>query len=166
MKRLVIPLPPNPDDRIHQSSLAYNRAVYNWELIVKERFELLWSLIASTHPYVISGSTDGTLSTSDVLLDHVAVVSYTLPAALAGSFGGIDASGVTATSDAVFTITKNTTTIGTMTIPASAALGTNSATFSFVNAVAFEPGDHFRLIGPNPADATLSKPFYTFSATR
>lgn len=85
--------------------------------------------------------------------------SITLPASLTGS--SVSAR-VAATSSNVFTIKKNGSSVGTMTIAAS---GT-TATFSFSSSVTFAVGDLFTINAPGVADATLADIAINLTGTR
>jgi hypothetical protein len=110
----------------------------------------------------LSGS--ATLTADQVILDYVATIDFELLAGLSGFVGGVALNGVTTTADTTFTLYKNSTSIGTVKIPAGATLGASSATVvGFASTVTFVAGtDHFRVIAQHTPDATLAGPFFGF----
>lgn len=95
---------------------------------------------------------------SELLIRYVSTdTSIQLPISLTGSGGGC---GVVSTADAVFTLARNGTTIGTVTFPA----GSGVPVFSFTAAITFAAGDYFTVIAPSSQDATLADVSITFKA--
>ena len=90
------------------------------------------------------------------------VRNWRLPAGLAGSDGDIEVPA--ADGDAVFTLKKNASTIGTLT----AANGASVFTVSFASDVDFlTSGRHiFRVFGPSPQDSALADFSFLFKAIR
>lgn len=105
---------------------------------------------------------------SEVLADITLAFGASLPASLTGSAGGINTSlngSAAATSNAVFTLYKNGSSIGTATIP-SATTGRGIATFSFASLVTFAAGDSFVIQAPSSQDATLQGFSFSFLGSR
>jgi len=102
-----------------------------------------------TSIYEVPLSIQGTLTANAKVLNFVAVRSYSLPASLTGSYAK---AGTTASGSSTLTITKNGTSIGSITFAASATNGT----FSFTSAVTFSAGDLLVITAPGTADATLA----------
>lgn len=105
------------------------------------------------------GGTVGKPPVGQVLYRNVMVGGEILPQSLPGSVGGCL---VAPTGNVTFNIKHNGVSIGTMNIAASATV----ATFTFTSAVTFSTGDLLEFDAPNPADATLSDPYYTLIGTR
>ena len=84
----------------------------------------------------------------------IAVRNFTIPL----DFSGSQAYAIqTATADAVFTIKKNGTSIGTITFQAGISQGLFSTGGAVVGVSA---GDKIEIIAPDPQDATLSDIFW------
>lgn len=95
---------------------------------------------------------------NELLIRYISVdTALSLPIALAGSNGGC---GVASTADAVFTLAKNGTTIGTVTFP----MGSGVPVFSFTAAITLVAGDVLTVIAPASQDATLADVSLTLQA--
>ncbi len=93
-----------------------------------------------------------------------AVFTATRPVALAANFAGSQGSvAVNPTATATFTVKNGGTTIGTVAISTGGAFtfATTSGTAKTLAA-----GDRLTVDPPNPQDATLSDPSFTFAGTR
>jgi hypothetical protein len=98
--------------------------------------------------------------TTSMLCARIAAVrAFDLPASLTGS---VASAGTAATGSTVFTIYKNTTSIGTITFAAAGTTGT----FSFASAVSFVSADLLRIIAPATADTTLADISITLMGSR
>lgn len=82
---------------------------------------------------------------------------FYLPQGLAGSAACLETA---ATSALTFSIRKNATEIGTMSV----AAGATAATFTFGSAVQFDGGDRLRVLRPSSLDATASDFSINFAA--
>lgn len=91
--------------------------------------------------------------------EFLAVRAFTLPAAGGGSLAKANAP---ATADATFSIKKNGTEVGIITFASSSSTGT----FTVAADVAFAISDILSVVGPSPADTTLSDIVTTFACTR
>lgn len=99
--------------------------------------------------------------------DNTQVLKYVFPRAVdfLGNFAGCEFhAGAAATSEAVYTIKKNGTNVGTITVAASGTTGTWAS--SGGAAVSFADGDRLELITPTPQDATLASASITFAGSR
>jgi Putative phage tail protein len=105
---------------------------------------------------LVSGSSHGKPTASQVLQSYVFVAPATIPAGFPGSQG---VAATAATAAAAFTITKNGTNIGIMTFTASAT----TATFSMNFAVQFNTGDVLTILAPATPDATLADLAWTIT---
>lgn len=92
----------------------------------------------------------GVLDGSEVLCSHVFTQDVSFDAGLASSEAR---SGVAATAQAVLTIKKNSTSIGTITFAAAATTGT----FAMSADQSFADGDKLEIIAPSSTDATLAR---------
>ena len=90
------------------------------------------------------------------------VFAASLPATLLGTEGGCDTA---YTSDGVFTLLKNGSSIGTATIP-SATTGRGIATFSFTSGISFAVDDTFQMLAPSPQDATGADFYFSFLGSK
>lgn len=98
--------------------------------------------------------------TTSMICARIAVVrAFDLPVSLTGS---VASAGTAATASTVFTLYKNTTSIGTVTFAAAGTTGT----FSFASAVSFAAGDVVRIIAPATADTTLADISITLMGSR
>lgn len=70
--------------------------------------------------------------------------------------------GAAATADSVYTVKKNGSSIGTITVAASGTTGT----FSVASAQSFAAGDVLNIIAPTPQDGTLADVSLTIVGTR
>lgn len=121
----------------------------NWSdpnYLVGDRFDL--SIYVADNPY-----------SAEELAGHVFTNSVNFPAGLTGSKGfATDAP----TADAVFTIKKNGTSIGSVTF----ADGDNTATFALSGGAVFAAGDVLTVVAPEPQDATLFQVSITLAGYR
>lgn len=90
----------------------------------------------------------------EVVMRFVAVRAFSLPASLTGS--EVDA-GTAATGAAVFSVKKNGTEIGTLTMP---------STFAAATSTSFAAGDVLSIVGPLSQDATLADISITIKGAR
>lgn len=96
---------------------------------------------------------------AEELAGHVFTNSVNFPAGLTGSQGfATDAP----TADAVFTIKKNGSSIGTVTF----ADGDNTASFALSGGAVFAAGDVLTVVAPEPQDATLFQVSITLAGFR
>lgn len=109
-------------------------------------------------PYDLSFFVGGLPGSSEVVLDYVAVRSFTFPASLTGSFFK---AGAASTGSVSFTLKKNGSSIGTVAFAASA---TGAATFA--SPVTFAAGDVLQVVAPVSSDATLADIAFAFKGTR
>jgi len=105
--------------------------------------------------YDVCGMFNGVTTASMIMHRFTAVRKFSLPVGLTGSYFKATTA---ATASTVFTIKKNSTTIGTATF---AAAGT-TATLSFSTAITFAAGDIFYVYAPTTPDATLADFTWTF----
>lgn len=96
---------------------------------------------------------------AEELAGHVFTDTVNFPAGLTGSSGfATDAP----TADAVFTIKKNGSSVGTITF----ADGDNTASFALSGGAVLEAGDVLTVVAPEPQDATLFQVSITLAGTR
>jgi len=107
---------------------------------------------------IVSGSYNGSPTSSLVLQSYVFAAPATVPVEFSGSRG---TAGTAATATSVFAIQKNGADIGTMSFAASAT----TATFTLSSATVFNPGDTFTIIAPATPDATLTNLAWTIMGT-
>lgn len=110
--------------------------------------------------YGVAGAWDGTLSASSVILRHIAMARFIVPSGATGSYGYAEATGSDSQVD--LDMQKNGASFGTM----SFASGANDATFSVASDTVFDPGDRLRIVGPDPADATLGNVYTSIRGLR
>jgi hypothetical protein len=121
-----------------------------------------WSGVLAT---LISGIYDipvwieGKPLNSETVYTLVAPRGFTLPSGLPNT--QLKA-GTAATGSAVFTLNKNGSSIGTLTVNA----GGTTASASFTASVSCAAGDVFSVVAPATADATLANIAMTFAGTR
>jgi hypothetical protein len=102
---------------------------------------------------------EGTMTASEVVYRFVAPRGFSIPIGAAPSQG---LAGIAATASSVFTLKRNGTSFGTMTIAAAGTV----ATFSVTTAVTFVVGDVLEVDAPSSADTTLANVSITICATR
>lgn len=112
---------------------------------------------SSTNPYDVVTSIEGKPTANSYILTFITVRSFTIPIGFNGSLG-ICAN--PATSESIFTITKNGLSVGTITFSAAAT----SATFSG-SAGSFAIGDVLRIVSPVIQDSTLADIGITLKGT-
>lgn len=101
-----------------------------------------------SNPYDMMMFFPGLQVSANQIMSRVTVPRVvTFPVSLTGSYAS---AAVAFTAAAVFSITRNGTTIGTVSFAASASVGT----FSFTSAVTTTAGDIIDIIGPATVDAT------------
>lgn len=116
------------------------------------RFNATPALQAENAPYDLCFSTGDSLlyTNGQVIVRHVPVHSFLLPASLTGSFAACI---VAPTGSITFTLAKNGTGIGSINI----AAGSTSGTFTFTTQTSFVAAtDIFTISAPATADATLA----------
>ena len=109
--------------------------------------------------YDLSTFATGKPAASEVLMDFVAPVAFSLAAALAGS---VSQAGAGPAAAATFSLTKNGTQVATVNF----AAGATSATFTAASAVSVAVGDRLKLIAFPTQDSALSDLTFTFVGTR
>lgn len=116
--------------------------------------------VSGGNPYIINCYLEGLPSTAEPVLAIKVALAVKFPANFSGSFGRLTAN---PTATAVYSITKNGSQIGTVSIATGGAF-----TFATSGGLAqsFAAGDEFGIVAPNPADATLSFVGLTFIGTR
>jgi hypothetical protein len=102
-----------------------------------------------TLPYDIAVYVPGTFTSGMVCSEINSVRSFTLPTGLAGSIAKLD---VAATDETVFSLTKNTVEIGTISFAASSSTGV----FASTSATSFNSGDAFKVLAPVSPDGTAA----------
>ena len=112
----------------------------------------------STVPYDIAFSIYGKPSTAEQVFRFRACRAYTLPSVQTGAQA---IATTAATGSTVFTLTKNSTSFGTVTFAANATSGT----ISISSPVTFAVGDLLVITAPASADATLADIDFSFIAT-
>lgn len=108
-----------------------------------------WTLFLSGGDRYDLASFDTDRPATGELLVKIYPLGVTFPANLEDSQAGAE---VAATSEAVFSITKNGVEFATLTFPA----GNSTGVFACATDTTFESGDVLRVIAPTPRDATLS----------
>ncbi len=109
--------------------------------------------------YELAMYAGGLLSAGERVFKHVASRAFSFPAALTTS--QLDA-GTAATAETVFSLTKNGTSFGTITV----AAGGTTGTFAAASVTSFAVGDRLEVRGPNPADTTLEDVSITLRGTK
>jgi hypothetical protein len=104
--------------------------------------------------YDIPGGAAGTLTGSQIILEHIAVRTVTWNTNFGSSQGYAS---VAATASTTFSISVNGSQIGTMVFAASA----NTATFTLTGSATINPGQVLTVTGPSSADATLANVTFT-----
>lgn len=113
----------------------------------------------SSIPYDIGFFAEGTLTTSEVIARFVCPRALSLASGASGvAICGVAPTGATA----VVTLTKNGSSIGTVTY----ATGSTTGTVSITGSTSFAIGDIIGWVGPASVDATLADPSVTLTATR
>lgn len=106
-------------------------------------------LVSTPMLFVLSVSVDGVPGSGEIVEGHV----FTDQTVFAAGLGSSRASArVAPIGSAVFTITKNNVSIGTVTFAPAATTGT----FAMASNQTFAAGDRLDVICPDPADAALS----------
>ncbi|WP_213308160.1 hypothetical protein [Paraburkholderia sacchari] len=118
-----------------------------------------WGNPVSGQPYDMAMFAPGVLVNSQKLTRVNMARAVTFPINLTGSYA---TAGAAATASTVLTITRNGTSIGTITFGA----GATSGTFSFTSSVTTAAGDVIQVTGPATADATLGDVSITLVGTR
>lgn len=112
-------------------------------------------------PYDMGFYVSGLQPDNTQILKHVFARAVTF----AANFAGCQLhAGTAATASAVYTIKKNGTTVGTITVAASGTTGTFAS--SGGSAVNFAIGDTMEIITPTPQDTTLASASITMAGTR
>jgi hypothetical protein len=119
-----------------------NKAVKIWTGVAWDM------LVPATTPYDLYASFEGIPSSMQVCARFVSGRKFTIPAALSGSQATAT---VAATAPAVFSITKNGISFGSITYAAGSTIGVFTG-----SAETFAPGDNITIIAPTTPDATLS----------
>lgn len=112
-------------------------------------------------PYDIGNFFNGQPTSSEVIMRFVAGRTITFAANFVGSQFK---AGVAATASSVFTITRNGSNVGTITVGASGTSGT--WTSSGGGAVTYVAGDVGTIVAPSSPDATLANLDWTLVGTR
>lgn len=107
----------------------------------------------------ISAFFAGKPGNSAVVLEFVATRAFGLAAAFANSKAVL---GTAATASTVLTVTKNGSSIGTITFGASGTTGT----FAAASATEFAAGDILQIVAPSSADSSAANIGITLVATR
>ena len=113
------------------------------------------SLDKSAIPYDIAGSILSKPTASAVVMRFVAVRSFALPAAMAGS---VAKTATAATASTVLSLQKNGVAFGTLTF----ASGAVSGTFVAAAGATFVSGDVLTVVAPATADTTFNNAQFTF----
>ena len=100
-------------------------------------------------PYDIASGISGPIAGSQVVLDFFAVRAVNIPANFAGSIAN---SAVAFTNAATYTISHNSTQVGTI----SFSSGNFGGTFSTASAFTLAVGDYLRIIAPSTPDPTAA----------
>lgn len=114
-----------------------------------------WVRMGNSPPlWVVTVGTPGRRPFNGEELFNIPITFNThLPAGLVGSVGNCEVAPV---ADAIFTMYKTGTSIGTVRFPAG-LVGNNVATFTFSSAVNFTaPTDNFSFVAPSPQEVSLS----------
>lgn len=159
------PLPVLPDfsritDGLQQTVRAINNLTTTLQAILTSgAFAPIWAPSVS-----LAGPANGgrLANAGESIFTIPLVFAASLPATLLGSEGGCDTA---YTSDGVFTLLKNGSSIGTATIP-SATTGRGIATFSFTSGISFAVDDTFQMLAPSPQDATGANFYFSFLGTK
>lgn len=115
--------------------------------------------IGSNIPYDVGFFAEGTMTTSEVVARFVAPRALSL----ASGASGVAICGTAPTGSSVaMTLAKNGSNFGTVTYTS----GSTTGTVSITSTTTFASGDIITWAGPGSADATLSDPSVTLTATR
>ena len=106
-----------------------------------------------------SGPITGKPDASEVLMDFAAPVAFTLPANLSGS---VALASTAPAASATLTLTKNGTSVASITFAAGATV----ATFTAASAVSFAVSDRLQLVAPATQDGALAGLTFTFAGAR
>jgi hypothetical protein len=118
----------------------------------------LWNLINQALQLPLYGFATGMPAAGAVLASYLMTGNERFPAALTGNQGAV----VTApTLNAVFPIEVNGVQVGNATVLA----GTTAMLWTLAVGYNSQPGDVLRFLAPNPQDATLAGPSFTFVGT-
>lgn len=110
-------------------------------------------------PYDVGGFVTGVTQASERIFQFNVVRNFTIAANCEGSTGNTSN---TATANAIFTIRKNTSNVGTMIF----AIGANSANFNTSGSIVYmNVGDYLSVTAPAIPDSTLSNFSFTFKGT-
>ena len=116
------------------------------------------STTSGAAPYDISGGCFGQPGESEKVIRFVSARAFTIPINLTGLQA---VAGTAATASSVFNITKNGTTVATVTFAAAGTTGTLSSQA----AISFAIGDKFAVVAPSVQDVTLADVDFTVIAT-
>lgn len=127
----------------------------------RQRYNEGLSVAAAGGPaFDIAWFRPGLPEASDLIVQFVAVRSFTLPSGLTGSQGYADTA--PADSDKTFDVQKNGSSVGSMTF----TKGSNTATFSMGSDTSFAAGDRIEVIAPGTQDSALADVSATFKGTK
>jgi len=115
------------------------------------------AFVAAAKYYDVPGGAAGVLTSSQLILKHVAVRTISFAANFSGSAG---AAGTAATASTTFNVAKNGSTVGTISWAASAATCTFST--SGGTSVSLAAGDVLTVTANSTADTTLADVSFTF----
>jgi len=121
-----------------------------------EAGEALWT---APQPYDVAIYIPGVPTAGATLITKRFTRSVTFPAGFADSQSGCE---VAATASTVFSLRKNNSQIGTVTIGA----GNTEGIFALATEITFVAGDRLTVVAPDPADATLAGLSLTLAGTR
>lgn len=108
--------------------------------------------------YTIAIGVEGRPRDGGTLLRHVFEAAVTFASGLTGSRADADTA---STGEAVFSITKNGSPVGTVTFDTS-----DTGSFAMASQTEFQAGDVIRVIAPSPRDATLADLSITLAGDR
>lgn len=117
-----------------------------------------YNVTTASNQYDIHQRYSGTVASNQTLLQVVAIRSFTLPAALAGSAA---LSSIAPTRDERVTLYKNDSIIGTIAFYARGKYGV----FNFSKAVSFSVGDTFKVVAPQSTDGIWADITFAIAGT-